>query len=210
MKPDLAQHLRKVGATVSEVDRVLSSHKYPDDRRTVMVMGLLSTITEHHHSMLQLIKSGATASSYALARDIVKGMRYGLWINRPATEEQIRRIEESIEESDEFPFSIPEMTKEIEAAYSTDPFFVNLKNRWAPQLYKYTRSDIFQVGRWDVHSSPGLDVDDEVIRDVTTAATICIVLLAAKFLAGHGHSTDCKQIEALAADYANRGKASSA
>ena len=206
MKPELAQHLHKTGATVTEVDRIVSSHQYPDDKRTVMVMGLLSTITQHHHSMLQLIRSGATASSYALARDIVKGMRYGLWINRPATEEQIRRIEES----DEFPFSIAEITNEIEATYSTDPFFVNLKNRWAPQLYKYTRSDIFQIGRWDVHSSSGLDVDAEVIRDVTTAATLCIVLLAAEFLAGHGHSADCKQIEALAADYANSGKASSA
>ena len=112
MKLELAKHLDKVRDTVTEVDRVVSSHKYPGDRRTVVVMGLLSTIIQHHRSMLQLIKSAGTAgSSWALARDILKGTRYGLWINSCATEDQILRIEEA----DEFPFSVPELTKEIEA-----------------------------------------------------------------------------------------------
>ena len=156
MKLELAKHLDRVRDTVSEVDRIVSSHRYASDRRTVMVMGLLSTIIQHHRSMLQLIKSAGTAgSSWALARDVVKGTRYGLWINSCATEEQILRIEQE----DEFPLSIPEMTKEI---------------------------------------------DDEEIRDATTIATLCIALLAGKFLAGQRHSADCEQIETLAADYANR------
>jgi|SRR5215469_10984305 len=90
MKLELTKHLDQVRDTVTEVDRIVSSHKYPGDRRTVMVMGLLSTIIQHHRSMLQLIKSAGTAgSSWALARDVVKGTRYGLWINSCATEEQI-------------------------------------------------------------------------------------------------------------------------
>ena len=140
MKLELTKHLDKVRDTVTEVDRTVSSHKYPSDRRTVMVMGLLSTIIQHHRSMLHLIKSEGTAgSSLALARDILKGMRYGLWINSCATEEQILQIERA----DEFPFGIPEVIKEIEAAYCTDRFFEGLKNRWGTQLYKYSRSDIF-------------------------------------------------------------------
>jgi len=104
MKLELAKHLDKVRDAVSEVDRIVSSHRYASDRRTVMVMGLLSTIIQHHRSMLQLIKSAGTAgSSWALARDVVKGTRYGLWINSCATEEQILRIEQE----DELPLSIP-------------------------------------------------------------------------------------------------------
>ena len=139
-------------------------------------------------------------SSWALARDVVKGTRYGLWINSCATEEQILRIEQE----DEFPLSIPEMTKEIEAAYSADPFFESLKNSWATQLYKYSRSEIFRLGRWNIDSSSGLHLDDGEIQDATTIATLCVVLLAGKFLAGQGHSADCQQIETLAADYATR------
>lgn len=199
MKPELVKHLDKVRTTVTEVGRIVSLHGYPSDMRTVMVMGLLSTITQHHRSMLQLIKSGALGSSYALAKDIVKGMRYGLWINSCATEEQIRRTEEN----DEFPLSIPEMSKEIEDAYRKDPFFENLRDRWGPQLYKYTREDIVQLGRWEVHSSSRLDIEDNVIRDVTTIATLCIALLAGKFLAVQKHLTDSEKIQTLAADYLN-------
>ena len=153
---------------------------------------------EHHRSILQLLNSGGVDSSYALARDVVKGMRYGLWMNSRATEEQIRQIEAE----DEFPLSIPEINKEIEVAYSADPFFESLKNRWGPQLYKYTRSDVVKLGRWNIDSNIGLHSDDEAIQEVTTIATLCIVLLAAKFLARQKHAGDCARIEALAKSYA--------
>jgi len=191
------KHLDQVRDTVAEVDRIISSQTYPNDPRAVMLRGLLSTIIQHHRSLLVLIKSGAVASSYALTRDIIKGLRYGLWIISCATQEQVLKIEED----DEFPLGLPEMIEDIESAYSTDPFFHNLKNRWETQLYKYTRTGIIQLGRWRSDSSSGLVFDEAEIRDVTTVATLCIVLLAAKFLADQKHSDDCEQIETLAAGY---------
>ena len=200
MKLELVRHLDKVRDTVAEVDRIVSSRRYPDDKRTVMVVALLATIIQYHHGVLQLIKSGSFGTSYSLIRDIVRGMREGLWINSCATEEQILQVEKD----DEFPVSIPEMDREIEATYDADSFFENLKDSWGNQLYKYSRSSIVQLGRWDIDSTSGLHFDDDEIRDVTTIATLCIVLLAAKFLASQKHPADCKQIEALAADYPNR------
>jgi hypothetical protein len=167
--------------------------------RTVMVRGLLATITEHHRSILQLLRSGAVESSYALARDVVKGMRYGLWINSTASEEQMRQIEAG----DAFPLSIPEMIKGIEAAYGKDSFFESLKDRWAGQLYKYTESGVVRVGRWHIDASSGLRSDDNEIHEVVTISTLSIVILAAKFLDGQKQSVDCEKIEALAATYAS-------
>lgn len=200
MKLELVRHLDKVRDTVAEVNRIVSSHRYPDDKRTVMVVGLLETIIQYHHGVLQLVKSGSVGSSYSLVRDMVRGMRSGLWINSCATEEQILQVEKS----DEFPVSIPDMVREIEATYSADSFFENLKDRWGNQLYKYARSSIVQLGRWHIDSTSGLHSDDDEIRDVTTIATLCIVLLAAKFLASQKQLDGCEQIEALAADYPNR------
>ena len=200
MKLELVRHLDRVRNTVAGVGRIVFSHRYPDDKRTVMVVGLLATIIEYHQGVLQLVKSGSVGSSYSLVRDMVRGMREGLWINSCATEEQILQVEKS----DEFPVSIPEMVREIEATYNADSFFENLRDRWGNQLYKYSRSSIVQLGRWDIDSTSGLHFDDDEIRDVTTIATLCIVLLAAKFLASQKHPADCKQIEALAADYPNR------
>jgi len=60
MKPELVEHLDKVRDTVSQVERIVSSHGYTDDTRTVMVRGLLSTIMEDHRSMLHLFKLEAS------------------------------------------------------------------------------------------------------------------------------------------------------
>ena len=124
MKLELSRHLDKARDTVAEVDRVISLHRYPGDMRTVMVRGLLATVMEHHRSILQLLRSGAIESSYALARDVVTAMRNGLWINSTASEEQMRQIE-----AGDAPLSIPEVIKAIEAAYGKDSFFESLKNR---------------------------------------------------------------------------------
>jgi len=94
------------------------------------------------------------------------------------------------------------MIQGIEATYRTDVFFEGLRYRWATKLYEYSRSDFVQLGRWSIDLSAGLRLSDTEIRDVTTIATLCIVLLAGKFLASHGHSADSQRIEALAADYA--------
>ena len=200
MKAELVRHLDKVRHTVAEVDRIVLSHRYSDDKRTVIVVGLLATIIQYHHGVLQLVKCGSVGASYALVRDMVRGMREGLWINSCATEEQILQFEKS----DEFPVSIPEMVREIEATYNEDPFFENLKDRWGNQLYKYSRSSWVQLGRFGIDATSGLHFEDDEMRDATTIAALCIVLLAAKFLASQKHPADCKQIEALAADYPNR------
>jgi len=194
MKPELVEHLDKARDTVSQVDRIVSSHEYPADTRTVMVRGLLSTIIEYHRSMLLLIKTGAIASSRALARDIVQGMRHGLWINACATPEQIVRIKEA----DEWPVTLPEMIKEIDAANSADAFFQGLKNRWGSQLHKYSISGLVRLGRWHIDPSFGLAYGNEEIREVSSIATLCIVVLAAKFLDRQNYAVECKRVEALA------------
>jgi len=193
MKPELVEHLDKARDTVSQVERIVSSHEYPADTRTVMVRGVLSAIIEYHRSMLQLIKSGAITSSRALTREIIQSMRYGLWINACATPEQILRIKEG----DEWPLTLPEMIKKIDAA-NADRFYQHLKNRWGSQLHKYSVSGLFQLGRWHIDPSFRLSHEDEEVRDVSALATLCIVVLAAKFLDHQNYGVECKQVEALA------------
>ena len=200
MDLELSKYLDKARDSAAEVSRIVSSHKYPSDKRTLLVTGLLAAMTQYHQSVLQLTKSGAVASAYALTRAIVRDARYGLWIISCATNEQVLQVEKE----SEFLLSIPEMTGEIEAAYRTDPFFQNLKNRWGARLNTYSLSGVLQLGRWDGDPSSGLHFDDDEIREVLTIATLCIVVLAAKFLASQKYLTDSKEIEALA------GQASSA
>jgi hypothetical protein len=197
MNLELIRHFDKVRDTVTEVSRIVSSHKYSADRRALLVRGLLAAMIQYHQSVLQLTKSAAVTSSYALTRDIVKDMRNGLWINSCATDEQVLQLEKT----DEFPLSIPEMTREIEAAYSADHFFNSLQDRWGARVKRYFLSGVVQLGRWEGDASLGLRFDDEEIQDALTIATLCIVVLAVKFLAGQNYLADSEQIEALAGDY---------
>ena len=194
MTPELIEYLDKARDTVSQVTGIVSSHGYPDDIRTVMVRGLLSTIMEDHRSMLQLFKLEAIAAARALARDTVLGMWYGLWINACATQEQILRIKEG----DEWPLTLPEIIKQIDSTYNADTFFQGLRNRWGSQLHKYSIAGLVRLGRWHIDSSLGLAYGDEEIRDVSAIATLCIVVLAAKFLDRQNYVEKCEQVEALA------------
>ena len=202
MKIELAHHLDKVGATVAEVERIVDLHKYSDDPRTVMVRGTLAVIVQHHRSALLLIKSGINSSAYALARDIIRGSRYGLWINCCATSDQIL----GIHEEDGSVLSIPEMSKEIRAAYQSDPFFTGMIDHWAAKLYRYSRETIVRVGQFCVDPKSGLRIEDEEVEDIATTATLCIVVLATKFLAKQKLVAESKQVEALATAYAKESR----
>jgi hypothetical protein len=101
-------------------------------------------------------------------------------------------------QTDEFPLSLREMIKEIDAAYNADTFFAGLRNRWGSHLYKYSRSEIVRVGHWHIDANSGLAQDDEEIRDMTTTATLSIVLLAAEFLSRQEYGMERKRVEALA------------
>jgi hypothetical protein len=164
----------------------------------VLVRGLLVTIDQHHRSVLLLIKSGVVGSAYALARVIIRSTRYGLWINSCATSDQIL----AIPQEDDLMLSIPEMNKEIEVAYQGDPFFVELRDRWAAKLHRYSSGSLVRFGQFSIDPKSGLEHHDEDVRDVVTIMTLCIVLLASKFLATQKRTVESKQVEALATAYA--------
>ena len=200
MKPETTHHLDKAGATVAEVENIVDLHEYPDDPRTVLVRGLLAMIVQYHRSALLLIKSGFVGPPFVLVRDILRGTRYGLWINC-ATSDQILNIHEE----DDFVLST-EMTKEVEAAYQGDPFFVELRDRWAAKFNRYLRGKIVRLGQFCIDPKTELKLQEEEVGDAVTIATLCIVLLASKFLATQKHAVESKQVEALATAYQSKAE----
>lgn len=103
--------------------------------------------------VLMLINGGVVGAAYAMVRDIIRGTRLGLWINACAISDQILNIPQE----DEFVVSIPEMNRDIEAAYQGDSFFVKLRDRWAAKLYRYSRETIIRVGHFHLDPKSGLE-----------------------------------------------------
>lgn len=86
MSPETVEHLGRVEEVMRKAKLILARYSYPDDARTVTVMGTVTQIIEHHEAMLLLIRNDKIGSSFALIRSIVEGVYRGMWMNFCATE----------------------------------------------------------------------------------------------------------------------------
>jgi uncharacterized protein DUF6988 len=186
-----------LSCAVGEVSRILALHRYPDDTKTVIVMGFLSIMIEHHKAMLLLIRNGRVGSAFALARSIVDGMYRGMWINACASAEQI----ESFDADDKFPVNMTDMAKAIDEAYRAGDYFVNLKDRGWAALCSYSHSGMLQLGRRFTGSKVIPNYRDEEVYEVTTTVTTCILLLAATFLEYQNRADESALVKALIDSY---------
>jgi len=197
MKTETEEHLKKVEGAVAQANHILAQHDYPDNSRTVIVIGLLATMIEHHRAMLLLIRNARVGSAFTLARSIVESMYRGMWINGCATDQQIQ----AFEADDKFPVNMPDMAKAIDEAYRAHGFFENLRERGWAALCSYTHSGMLQLGRRFREHKVQPNYDDREIYEATTTVTTCILLLAGKFLAYQNHVAECRAVEALVGIY---------
>ena len=190
-------HFARVEEAIAKAKGILARHGYPDDLRTVMVVGFISQMIEHHAAMLLLCRNGLLGSAFALGRSIVESMYRGMWINFCATDAQLAEFNRD----DRFPVKMPQMAREIDVKYRADGFFEDLLNRSWAALCSYTHTGLLQLGRrFTQHKVESAYTDQEVV-EITTTATTCILLLTGKFMAVQGHDDDCREAEGVIGTY---------
>jgi len=197
VKPETTEHLNKTENAIREAKKLLAKHGYPDTPRTVIVIGFMDQMIEHHESMLLLVRNNKVGSSFVLARSIFESAYRGLWINFCASDSEIERFEKH----DEFPVNMTDMARAIDAKYHGYGFFEGLKNRAWTALCSYTHTGMLQLGRRFTGHSVEPAYTDQEIFEATTSVTTCILLLIGKFLAVQNHPEDCKAAEALIYTY---------
>jgi len=94
MTDELKAHLIRCEKAVQSTKPILAKHGFPDDYRTVTVIGFISMLVEHQESVLVLVMHDNAGSASALVRPIVEGAFRGLWINLPATDEEVKKFNE--------------------------------------------------------------------------------------------------------------------
>jgi hypothetical protein len=197
MKTETEVHLKKVEEVIAKATHILAKHSYPDNSKTVLVVGLLATMIEHHRAMLLLTRNGMVGSSFVLARSIVESMYRGMWINACASDAQIA----AFEADDKFPINMPDMAKAIDETYHAGGYFEGLRNRGWAALCSYTHSGMLQLGRRFTENKVQPNYNEQEIYEATTTVTTCILLLASKFLAWQGHTDECTAMEELVGIY---------
>jgi hypothetical protein len=197
MTKESIDHLDNVETAIRSAKLLLARDGYPDNLRTVVVIGFLDQMVEHHGAMLLLIRNGQVGSAFALARSIVESMFRGLWINLPATDPEIA----AFERDDEIPLRMPALSQAIDQAYGAGDLFEDLKNRGWAALCSYTHTGILQLGRRFTGHNVQPAYNEAEIFEVTTTATTCILLLVGRFLIVQGHASLGQEADRLIETY---------
>lgn len=172
---------------------ILGRFRYPDDTRTVLVIGLLDQAIEHHTALLLLIRSNLVGSGFALLRSIVEIMIRGMWINFCATDEEVNRFVGR----DRIPLTVDGMLNAIGDKYHAQRFFQELKRRGWKSLCSYAHTGVLQIARrFTGHTVSPTYSDAEIWRATGTATTWTLFLLA-EFLAFQKHAEGCSEVRAL-------------
>jgi hypothetical protein len=197
MTDKLHEHMVKCEHAVQSAKPILGKHSFPDDYRTVIVIGFISTLIEHHEAAFLLIVSDMIGSAFALGRPIVEGMYRGLWLNACATDDELKRFVEK----DEIRTTLGQMAEALDPAHNTGDFFQDFKKRAWNALNSYTHTGMLQLGRRFTKHEVKSSYTDGQIVEMTTTMTTCVLLLISRFLAKQGYPEDANAIDALIETY---------
>jgi hypothetical protein len=189
----LKAHLVRCEKAMQSAKPIIGKHGFPDDYRTVTVIGFISMLIEHQESVLFLIMHEQTGSAFALARPIVEGAYRGMWINLPATDDQVKKFNEK----DEIDVTFGAMAASLDGAYGTEDFFQDLKTRSWKALNSYTHGGMLQIGRRFQKHEVLNSYNEGEIYEITTSVTTVVLVLISVFLKKHGHADSGKEIDAL-------------
>lgn len=199
MESETKEHLKRVESAIQAARAIIGTHRYPDDIRSVIVMGLIDQMREYHESLLLLIRSGFAGSAFVLTRGIFESLYRGLWFNACATDSEV----EQFEMHDKFPrgLTMQEMAKAIDGKYQGGNFFQDFANTFWGPLCSYTHTGMLQLGqRFNEDKVEGVYSDGQ-ISAVTTIATNCFLILASRFLAAQNHPEESNAVEQLKHTY---------
>lgn len=193
----LKEHLIRCEKAMQSAKPILGNHGFPDDHRTVTVIGFVSVLIEHQESILLLVIHENAGSASALARPVVEGAYRALWINLPATKEEV----EKFNEKDKIDLEFGEIAAVLDSAYNMGDFFQDFKARTWKHLNSYTHGGMQQIGRRFVNHEVANNYNEEEMYEMTTTVTTIVLLAISFFLKRHGHVESGNEIQALIETY---------
>jgi hypothetical protein len=197
MTEKLKEHLNRCEKAMQSAKPILGKHGFPNDNRTVTVIGFISGLIEHQESILLLVMDDKAGSASALFRPVVEGAYRALWINLPATEMEVQEFNDK----DKVGLTFGEIATALDNAYGMEDFFQDFKSRAWKSLNSYTHGGMHQIGRRFVRHEVANNYSEKEIYEMTTSVTTIVLLAIAFFLKRHGHADSGNQIQALLETY---------
>jgi hypothetical protein len=194
MTDGFKKHLIQCEKVMQSAKPILGKHTFPGDRRTVTVIGFISVLVEHQESVLLLVMHEKAGSASALIRPVVEGAYRALWINLPATDEEVG----TFNEKDKIDLGFGEIAAALDRAYDMPGrFFQDFKARTWKHLNSYTHGGMHQIGRRFVKHKVANSYTEKEMYEGTTITTTIVLLTISFFLKRHGHIDSGDEIQAL-------------
>jgi len=193
----LKEHLVKCENAVQSAKPILAKPHFPTDNRNLTVIGFISMLIEHQESLLVLVMQEKTGSAFALARPIIEGAYRGMWLNLPASDDEVKRFIER----DKIDLEFAEIAKALDCAYGTGDFFQDLKTRSWKALNSYTHGGMLQIGRRYTKHELVNNYSEGEIYEICSAVTTVVLVMISIFLKKHGHADLGEEIDALVETY---------
>jgi hypothetical protein len=197
MTGKLKEHLIRCENAIQSAKAILSKQGFAGDSRTATVIGLVSWIVEHQESILLLVRNDKVGSASTLVRPVVEGAYRGLWINLPATDEEVKKFNEK----DKIDLEFGAIATALDNAYDSGDFFQDFKTRTWKHLNSYTHGGMLQIGRRFLKHDVANNYSEEEIFEMTTTITTIVLLTISSLLKRHGHIDSGDQIQALVETY---------
>jgi hypothetical protein len=193
----LKQHLIRCEKAMQSAKPILAKYGFPDDRRTVTVIGFISILVEHQESVLLLVMHEKPGSASALVRPVVEGAFRAMWINLPATDEEV----EKFNQKDKIDLQFDGIAEALDKAYGGETFLHDFKKHAWKSLNSYTHGGMHQIGRRFVKHEVENNYNERELYEFTTTATTIVLLAISFFLKKQGHLDSGDEVQALISTY---------
>lgn len=197
MTDELREHLIRCEKAIQSLKPILGQHGFPADNRNLTVIGFISWLIEHHEAILLLTMHDMPGSASALLRPVVEGSYRALWINLPATDDQVK----TFNDKDRIDLTVAGIASAIDAAYDMTGFFQELKERTWKHLNSYTHGGMLQIGRRFRNDEVANNYTDGETSELVTTATTVILLTVSLFLKRNGHTDSGETIQGFLETY---------
>ena len=183
----------------SRIGGMVIKYDYPNDDKSLILLAYHSIVAEHHKAIHLLIQNNLYGSAFALVRAMYEPLYRAQWVNKCATEEQIKKI---IKGKDAFP-KMYKIVKDIDSAYGTGDFWQMIKrNSWSP-MNDYTHTGIRQISRRFKEDEVSPNYDSGELIEVLNNTNMALLLMALFFFNVFRKTKEIKEVEQMIMEYSN-------
>ena len=163
--------------------------EYSDDERTVFAVAYTDVSMETHEAIGALVRARLYGPAFALWRTIFEVLFKSHWVNKCATDKQIRKLRQT--EKFDFP-GVQSIVDAVDQAYGTSGFFGAIKKQGWGTMNGFTHSGVHQLSRRFKGSVVEPSYKESEVVEIITSSTAAIVQQGL-FLANVGQKDDVKR-----------------